>query len=53
MLWHGLILNLFEINYWKVDEKQRRKMWHLERTDTCHLAPSVGVPSMPLIEKVN
>ena len=50
MIWHGLILNLIEINCWKVDEKKQRKTWHLEFTKTL---PSVGVPSMPLLEKVN
>ena len=53
MLWHGLILNLFEINYWKVYEKKQRKIWHLECTNTWPLAPSVGVLSMPLKEKIN
>ena len=54
MICHGLILNLFVIIHcWKVDEKQQRNTWHLECTKTLHLAPSVGVPGMPLLEKVN
>ena len=53
MIWHGLILKLFEINYWKLDENKEGKIWHLQCIDTSHiLVPSVGVPSMPLLEKV-
>ena len=39
MIWHSLILNLFEINYCKVDEKQQRNNSHLKCTKTLHLAP--------------
>ncbi len=51
MIFHGLLLNLFEINYWKVYLNKHRKIWNLECTKTLHrLAPSFGVPSLPLLK---